>query len=235
MASPGASVIGLIGAGAQAVTQLHALARVFTFNKVLVYDSNPAISDNFLERTSFLGLNAIQVTENSLIDLLQNSDIICTATSVDIGRGPVFEDTTVQPWVHINAVGSDFPGKIEIPKTLLQRSFVCPDFLEQAIKEGECQQLSAAEIGPSLDELIRDQEKYTFVTEIPTVFDSTGWALEDQVAAEMLLDFARQLKLGTTIQIESVSTDPRNPYQFAIEKSYALPISEFTMRKRLGE
>jgi ornithine cyclodeaminase/alanine dehydrogenase-like protein (mu-crystallin family) len=233
MASPRSSVIGLIGAGAQAVTQLHALDRVFSLKKVMVYDSDPAISDSFLERTSFQGLNVVQVNKNSLNDLLQNSDIICTATSVDIGDGPVFEDTTTQPWLHINAVGSDFPGKTEIPKSLLQRSLVCPDFPEQAKNEGECQQLSAAEIGPSLVELIRDREKYAYITEIPTVFDSTGWALEDQVAADMLINFARQFNLGTTIQIESVSSDPRNPYQFAVDKNYSIPVSEFARHKNL--
>jgi ornithine cyclodeaminase/alanine dehydrogenase-like protein (mu-crystallin family) len=231
MAAPHSTVIGLIGAGAQAVTQLHALSRVFDIKKVLVFDSDPAISDSFLARTSFLGLNVCQVKEGSLSDLVQGSDIICTATSIDVGIGPVFEDTATQPWVHINAVGSDFPGKTELPKSLLQRSFVCPDFPEQAIKEGECQQLSPAEIGPSLVELIRNREKYALVTNIPTVFDSTGWALEDKVAAEMIIEFAAQFNLGTILQIESISTDSHNPYQFALEKSFAIPISEFAQRE----
>lgn len=73
----------------------------------------------------------------------------------------------------------------------------------------------------------------TTLTEIPTVLKSTGWALEDQVAAEMLLDFAKQLKLGTMIQIESVSSDPRNPYQFDLEKNYSILVSEFTLSKNL--
>ncbi len=66
------------------------------------------------------------------------ADIICTATSADSGQGPIFEDLALQPWVHINAVGSDFRGKVELPLSLLKRSFVCPDLRIQAMQEGEC-------------------------------------------------------------------------------------------------
>ena len=216
LASPDSQVVGLIGAGAQAMTQLHAISRVFNIKKVLVYDIDPLVSDSFLERTAFMGLNIAQVGKSSLDVLVKSSDIICTATSVDIGYGPVFEDTETKPWLHINAVGSDFPGKVEVPSSFLRRSFICPDFPAQAIKEGECQQLSADEIGPSLVELVQNKHQYAYANSTTSVFDSTGWAVEDQVAMALLLDYAEKLNLGTSIQIESISNDPRNPYQFVM-------------------
>ncbi len=211
MASPDAKTVGLIGCGAQAVTQLHALSRVFDIEMVLAYDIDPCVCHNFADRTAFLDLN-IQAAPAEVV--VRMSDILCTATSVEIHEGPVFEDTETKPWLHINAVGSDFPGKVEVPVSLLKRAFVCPDFLSQAVIEGECQQLSAPEIGPSLVEIAKNQAQYCFVQNQVSVFDSTGWALEDEIAMEILIEYAKELELGKTLEIESVSEDPHNPYEF---------------------
>jgi ornithine cyclodeaminase/alanine dehydrogenase-like protein (mu-crystallin family) len=216
LAAPDSGVLGLVGCGAQAVTQLHALSRVFSLEEVLLYDQDAAVAHTFSERTAFIQPQPnMRVTP--LKELVATADIVCTATSVGVGHGPVFQDTAVAPWLHINAVGSDFPGKTEVPRSLLKRSFVCPDFLPQAVKEGECQQLTAAEIGPDLIEVVQHENRYQHVQQQISVFDSTGFALEDQVAMEMLLDFAQQLGVGRRVQLESTSGDPRNPYHFIDE------------------
>ncbi|MCZ6681166.1 MAG: ornithine cyclodeaminase family protein [Candidatus Poribacteria bacterium] len=224
MAAPQTQVVGLIGCGAQAITQLHAISRIFEIEKVLVYDIDPAVRHSFLSRTSFMNLDIIEVDRSSLDLLVRSTDIICTCTSVGMGEGPVFEDIGTQPWVHINAIGSDFPRKKELPTSLLERSFVCPDFLEQAIKEGECQYLSPEAIGPSLVELVQHQEKYDFVKQETSVFDSTGWAFEDGAAMEMLMSYAAELGLGISTQIESISDDPRNPYHLITDGNYSTHI-----------
>ncbi len=211
LASSHSKTVGLIGCGVQALTQLHAISLVFDIETVMVYDVDSSINKSFLNRAEFLNLN-IQVSSPEAI--VQKSDIICTSTSVEIGKGPVFDDMKTKTWLHINAVGSDFPGKFEIPSTLLKRSFVCPDFLEQAIKEGECQQLSLDEIGPSLREVVKNNKKYCNVKNQLSVFDSTGWALEDQVAMEILIDHAIKLEIGQSLEIERITNDPFNPYEF---------------------
>ncbi len=214
MASPNSEVIGLIGAGAQAVTQLHALSRIYPIRKVLVYDIDPRVTASFAERVAFMDLPTNTIRSPHLANSISQADIICTATSVDIGCGPVFEDKNTKPWLHVNAVGADFPGKVEVPLSLLKRSIVCPDFLDQALQEGECQQLSPSLIGPSLVDVVQNAEDFGHIRRQISVFDSTGWALEDQVAMQMMLDYATDLGLGTAIDIESISDDPLNPYQF---------------------
>ena len=47
LAHPDSSVIGLIGCGAQAVTQLHALSRCFHIDEVLAFDINESVTDSF--------------------------------------------------------------------------------------------------------------------------------------------------------------------------------------------
>lgn len=217
LASSGSTSLGLIGAGAQAVTQLHALSRVFPLRKVLVYDIDPQVTLSFIERTAFMGLHVEPVNPGELLQMVRTVDILCTCTSVEVGAGPVFEEAGLRSWVHINAVGADFPGKFEVPYSVLRKSAVCPDFRAQAVVEGECQQLEAnnqaEEIGPELPELVKNRSAYAGLRESMTVFDSTGWALEDQVALEMMLDFACELGVGEQLVIEHLPVDPQDPYE----------------------
>ncbi len=146
--------------------------------------------------------------------LVAEVDILCTATSTPVGAEPVLCDTETQPWLHINAIGSDFPGKTELPRSLLQRAFVCPDFPQQALVEGESQQLRPEQVGPPLYAIIQKPELYSHHRQTLTVFDSTGWALEDAAAAQLLLSYARQLGLGEEVYLQHAPADPYNPYDF---------------------
>ncbi len=212
LAKTDSRTLGLIGCGAQAVTQLHAISKVVDLDKVLIYDIDPAVSKTFISRTRFMDHRDIELIESDLAHLVGSADILCTQTSVGVNDGPVFDDHGLQPWTHINAVGADMPGKTEIPNTVLNRSFVCPDFLAQAVEEGECQQLSRDAIGPELVEVVKNSKRYESLRTGNTVFDSTGWALEDHVAMELIKRYADELDLGVSLPIECVSIDPKNPY-----------------------
>ena len=217
LASPQSSILGLIGCGAQAVTQLHALSRVFQLTDVFVYDTDPAAASTFEQRIGCLELDYINIHVTRPEDFLNQVDILCTATSVGAGAGPVFRDCELKPHIHINAVGSDFPGKTELPRSLLERSLVCPDFEAQALRDGECQQLNATQIGPDLPALLKGHSNLISERQRTTIFDSTGWALEDMVCMEMFMQFAASFGIGRFLELESVSTDCRNPYQFLLE------------------
>jgi ornithine cyclodeaminase/alanine dehydrogenase-like protein (mu-crystallin family) len=213
MANPASSILGLIGCGTQAVTQLHAISLGFKLERVLFYDIDANASSSFEERCSPLNLD-IDFVSTSIEEIVKTSDILCTATSIDIGAGPLFSNIETKPHLHINAVGSDFPGKIEIPLELLKKCFVCPDFIEQAIVEGECQQLQQKDIGAGLVEVAQNWNKYAYLQNERSVFDSTGWALEDKVAMDLFLELASELGLGKQLEIEHSPNDTKNPYDF---------------------
>lgn len=211
MAKQNSKILGIIGCGAQSITQIHAISRLFPIEEILVYDTDQNCMDSLEDRLAPINLQ-ISPKLSNLSEILEKSDIVCTATSIAPEKGPLFTEFNSKPHLHINAVGADFPGKFELPKSLLEKSFVCPDFLDQAIVEGECQQLNPTEIGPSWIELIHNEalkEKYQSGI---SVFDSTGWALEDQVVANLFAKYARELNLGTKMNIESYSSDEKNPY-----------------------
>ena len=235
LAQSDSRILGLIGAGAQAVTQLHALSRCFDLEQVLVFDSDPTVTQSFAERVTCLQLDHLAIRQATVSEIVSVADILCTATSVEVGNGPVFSDQTTQPGLHINAVGADFPGKLEIPLSLLERSFVCPDFHAQAVIEGECQQLAdPQQIGPELYQVVQSPAQYDAYQKQLTVFDSTGFALEDQVALNMLLDYATKLEVGTWIALESASAEVKNPYSF-ITDAHPLKIPPPPLRSSTPE
>ncbi len=224
MAHPDSKTLGLIGCGAQAVTQLHALSRVFDFDNVLIYDIDPATLNSFESRIKSLNLGCT-IQKKDIKSIVEISDIICTATSIDVGLGPLFDDIQTVSHVHVNAVGSDFPGKVELPLSLLKSSKVVPDFLAQAIIEGECQRLDENDIYDDWVKILKDRNKYTALKNERTVFDSTGWALEDFVVAALFTEYAAQIGIGTYMKIESLSTDVKNPYS-SITSSLSAPALE---------
>ncbi len=208
----GPVTLGLIGCGVQAVSQLHAIMQVADVAEVRVFDINSRVRDSFADRVGIFNHDEVPICVTSVIDVVQMSDVLCTATSIGVGEGPLFDNLIVKDRVHINAVGSDLPGKIELPISLIRNSFVCPDFPEQAMREGECQQLSHNQIGPSIMELAARPESHPHVKNQRTIFDSTGWALEDYVAAKLLMRYADELNLGSRIDFASSNGDPWNPY-----------------------
>jgi ornithine cyclodeaminase len=212
LARPDSRVVGLVGCGAQAVTQVHGLSRLFPIERVWGYDIDRQAAVSLAERLGWLDLEVEPIGREELERRLAETDILCTCTSEEPGEGPVLPNLPVPSHLHINAVGSDFPGKIELPVALLRQAVVVPDYLDQAQKEGECQQLSEHEIGPDLTSILRDRRSLDAYSERLTVFDSTGWALEDMVAFQDAFELAREMELGRLVDIECRGADPLNPY-----------------------
>lgn len=214
LAIEGASTLGLIGCGAQAVTQTHAISRVRPIDRVISFDADATVAATLADRLARAGLDVSVDLVDTSAEAIEQADIVCTATSVDPGAGPVLHDGKHQPWLHINAVGADLPGKLEIDAGLLTRATVVPDVVEQCLLEGECQQLDRSQIGPELPEVVGRRERYESLRPTLTVFDSTGWALEDLIVAELMLDHAERLGEGFVLDLQPAPSDPYDPYEF---------------------
>ncbi|WP_086734329.1 ornithine cyclodeaminase family protein [Streptomyces glaucescens] len=212
LARPDSRVLGLVGAGAQAVTQAHALSRVFPLERILVHDIDPAHEQTFAERVEFLGLDVEVVP---VVELEAAADIICTVTSVAVGAGPVLPGERLLPHAHVNAIGADLIGKFEVPLHVLKSAFVTTDHRGQALREGESQQLVESDLGPDLMALCADPALAAAHRDGLTVFDSTGFALEDHIAFDVLLELATDAGIGDYVRIEHLPEDALNPYAFA--------------------
>ncbi len=80
------------------------------------------------------------------------------------------------------------------------------------MREGECQQLRREQIGPDLLSLVQNPDQYSHHRDSTTVFDSTGWALEDYITMKLLLQYGRDLGCGTPVSLADLTQDPHNPY-----------------------
>jgi ornithine cyclodeaminase len=220
LAEQKATCLGVIGCGAQAVTQCHALSRVLPIRSIIAYDLDPSATSSFGRRIGFLRVPVRTVQKAELATLLESADVLCTCTSEEPGKGPLFADFKNKPGLHINAVGSDFPGKFELPVALLRRSFVCPDFRAQALVEGECQQLAPGEVAVELSDLLRSPELQCARRGALTVFDSTGHAYADYVTGLLFLEHAEAMGLGADVELECAPPDPKNPYSFLAKPAF---------------
>lgn len=198
--------LGIIGLGAQAVTQAHAISRVRSIDRIVAFDVDDDVCGSFADRVRFLDVDV--VLSDRAETVLEGVDVLCTCTSVDIGAGPVVTDLRHRQGLHVNAVGADFPGKTELPRTLLERAFVVPDVTSQCRAEGECQQLDARLIGPELAELVRSPDLAAAHRRRLSVYDSTGWAVQDAVALQLAVRLAEQHQIGERIELELLPADP---------------------------
>ncbi len=174
-----------------------------------MWDTDPAHLASFARRAAFTG---VPVEAADPARIAAEADIVSTATSVAVGAGPVLPDAAHREHLHINAVGADLVGKTELPLTWLRRSFTVADHPEQARREGECQRLDAADPVTGLAELVADPRRAEDRRDGLTVFDSTGFALEDALAMEVFLEVAAEHGLGSRMSIEHHPADALDPY-----------------------
>ncbi len=197
LARPESRVVGIVGAGTQARTQLMALARFFDIETVRVADVSLDRAKAFeSDAKSFLDCDYL--IERNVRDAC-DCDILVTATP---SRKPVVLADWVKEGTHINAIGADAPGKQELEASLLKRAKVVVDDLHQAIHSGEVNV-------PISTGVYREDEIYAQLGEIVagklpgrvdageiTIFDSTGLAIQDIAVASMIYSKSEHLAIG---------------------------------------
>ena len=69
-------------------------------------------------------------------------------------------------------------------------------------------------VGEEIYQLMQRSEASPELKHRLTVFDSTGWVLEDYVVTKLFLEYARALGLGTEVWMGTQSADPKSPNVF---------------------
>jgi alanine dehydrogenase len=186
MANPEARVLGIIGSGFQARTQLEAMRAVRPISEVRVWSRTPEKRRKFAHE--------LGITESaSAEEAVRGADIVVTATNA---KDPVVENAWIGPGVHINAMGSNIASRRELPADLIRRAHtIAVDALDQArIEAGD---LILADYWTNVVEL-KDTRKTYDRTRI-TIFKSTGLGLEDVAAGGFVYEAAIRENAGTSI------------------------------------
>ena len=101
MARGGKQLVGVLGSGFQAGTQLEAVCRVCDVESAAVYSPSLSRRAAFAERIS-RELDLPVTAMESARDVVEAADILITITS---SRTPVFEGRWLRPGMHVAAVG----------------------------------------------------------------------------------------------------------------------------------
>ena len=207
LARPNPRVLGIIGAGNQARTQMLALITQYgRFDEVRIFDLYPEKSKAVARQFRRLYRDRIGKVRSvsSAKDAVSGCDIVVTATS---SRSPIVMDEWVGEGTHINCIGADAPGKQELDSRILKRARVIIDDWEQASHSGEINvPLSKGEltkddvngeIGLIVAGLSSGRQSDTEIT----VFCSTGLAVQDSLTAKIVYDAASKENVGRFVQI----------------------------------
>ncbi|MGQ3887579.1 ornithine cyclodeaminase family protein [Legionella sp. CNM-1927-20] len=191
-----ASHLAIIGTGAQAYTQLEAIAAVCPITHVSLWSRTESNAKFFAKKIA----NDYEVQVHSTIAAtVRDADVICTVTS---STEPLIDLSMLKPDVHINAIGSHTPLMQEIGADILQQAVVIVDQVEAVLKEAgeiiaainnhQLEQEALIEIGQWL---VNKNKNYQ--TSL-TVFKSVGLAIQDLSVAEVVYRNALRRNLGFT-------------------------------------
>jgi alanine dehydrogenase len=197
-------VVGLIGAGNQAMTQLMGLCAVRPITTVNVFSRRLGECEVFCqEMTKLLGVDVRPVA--TAREAVEVADIVITATT---SPEPVLNGTWLQAGCHINAIGSNWPNRREIDLATLQRcDVIVTDSREQALAEagdfiipaedGLFDWQSVYELG----DVVAGHEPQRETPDDITLYKGLGIALEDIAAAAHVYTLARAQGMGEELDI----------------------------------
>jgi ornithine cyclodeaminase/alanine dehydrogenase-like protein (mu-crystallin family) len=200
LARADAGTIALIGCGVQARHHLDSLLALpgFAFRALRVFDLERANAED-------LGAQArgLEVTiDTSPAAASRHADVIVTCTPA---QQPVLYATDVRSGTFIAAVGADNPQKNEIAPDLMAAAHVVPDIAAQAAVMGDLRAaiaagaMAAGDVHAELADVVaKTRPGRTNDTEI-FIFDSTGTAIEDLVAANLV--YERALADPSTLRV----------------------------------
>jgi ornithine cyclodeaminase len=210
LARPDSNVMALIGCGAQSEFQAIAFKAIVGIEQIQIFDVDPLAMDKFLRNTDSMDIRVVRTS--SLEEAVKGADIITLATAEKIHARFLTGELT-KAGVHINAIGGDCPGKTELHAELLSDAKVFVEFEPQTRIEGDIQQMSPDFKVTEVWQVFSGESPGRERPEDVTVFDSVGFALEDFSTLRYLYDLARDLNVGTQIDLIAEPANPKDLYR----------------------
>lgn len=202
LAREDARVVGIIGTGLQAKTQLEAIAAVRKIERIRAFGRNPERREKFA-REMTAKLHMLVEAAPTAEEVVRHAEILVTVTTATV---PVVDSRWVRPGTHINAVGANFPQKRELDsETVARAGAIFVDSCEQAKMEaGDLIQsfedeparwANVKELAPLVAGRVAGRTSRDQIT----LFKSSGIAIEDIVTAGCIYELALERKLGKQV------------------------------------
>jgi alanine dehydrogenase len=204
LAREDARMVGIVGTGLQARTQLQAIAQVRKLTEVRAFSRSAEKREKFAkEMTEALKIPVSAV--ESAQAAVRDADIVVASTT---STSPVIDGAWLKPGVHVNAIGANFPQKRELDAQAVERcGVIVVDSREQ----------SKMEAGDLIQVFGEDAVRWSSVRELAdivggkvagrtsaneiTLFKSNGIAIEDVVVAGRVFEMAKERRIGRNVPL----------------------------------
>ncbi len=195
LARADADVLGVIGSGFQAETQVLAVSEGRKLREVRVWSRKAERRRDFAARcSSRFGLNA-KATDTAR-EAVEGAGIVVTATS---SKEPVLESDWISPGTHINAMGSNWTTRRELPTALVldRNALVSVDSVEDGLTESGDLVIPMSERpgtefpASEFAEIVAGTRPGRASNDQITIFKSNGLAIQDVAVAGFLYEKLR--------------------------------------------
>ena len=202
LANPDAAVLGVLGSGRQARTQVDAVCAVRPIREIRVWSPREASREAFCADVENVNkINAIPVDSQEAA--VRGADVLITATT---STSPVVQGAWLKPGVHINAIGANFEHRRELDSaTVAAAKFIATDDTEQVRYESTdlavpvSEGLLSWDQVQSLGDVVAGNIKGRNAHDDVTLFKSLGVAIEDVALAARAYEKALKLGVGMTL------------------------------------
>jgi alanine dehydrogenase len=196
-----AKVATICGCGNQGKVSLRAIMKVRPLERVYAFDYVAAQAGRFAsELSAELGIEVTVADE--LSKAVRQSDVCVTCTP---SRQYFLRRESVAPGTFVAGVGADNEHKQELDPSLMQKSKIVVDLLEQCALIGDLHHAIAQgfvtreDVHAELGEVVAGRKQGRTSDEEIIVFDSTGMALQDVIAAATVYERAVSAGHATTM------------------------------------
>lgn len=204
LAQPGASRLAIIGSGVQARSHLEAYQHVRQLQEVRIWSPRSTSRRQFVDDMSpHAGIPIVDAPTAEAA--VRGADLIVLVTS---SPTPVIDDSWVSDGAHVVCVGACRPNQQEMPPALVKRARVYVDSSAAALVESgdivmniAAGLFSASHVRGEIGELVLGRVEGRKADSDVTVFKSLGMAVEDVVAADLVLRRAIETGAGTELTL----------------------------------
>ena len=215
MARPDSHSMALIGNGAQSEFQAIAFHHMLGIRELRLFDVDVEATLKLERNLAALRLKELRVVRcASAAEAARGADIVTTVTA-DKRNATILTPETIEPGMHLNAVGGDCPGKTELAGAILARpdARVVVEYEPQSRIEGEVQQMPADFPVTEFAQVLAGRAPGRASEAEVTIFDSVGFALEDFSALRFLHRLHREAAgERTTIDLVPALDNPKDLY-----------------------
>jgi len=207
LAREDAQVLLIIGTGVQARAHARAIPRVRSVRHIRVLGRNPRKAERLsAELAAELGIEATRYTDSERA--FADADIVCAATH---SAEPVVKGAWLKPGMHVTSVGLSADG-CELDADAVMKSIVVVETRQAAlaadaggandlkwpIRDGV---MTAEHIHAEIGELISGARRGRTSADQITLYKSVGVAVQDAVAANLVLKAAEKCGAGRDVEI----------------------------------